>query len=477
MYSGLYFFTKYISMKITLQFIFTISIGLLLQFGANAQELTKTKVAFHEDIYVITKSIENKINYFSDKYPSFHTAELYRLTETSYQLEIEQRKEGEAMIKTRNLSKSEFETLRAEISNKILEEDIVLVSDQSGRFLKVQSIALQGFLGGTAIGQLIGDRTHSYGVAESMPYIGIGGGILGGVLGTAKRDVHLAPTLGYASGAFMGGLHGLLVGTILSDDNSFDNGSIVLLSSAAFSVGESLLLQHIVRKNNMNAKRASALRLGNLSGGISGMGLSLLLGGEDVNEYLFTGLTLGGSTAGMILYDRYFRNKNIGVGNMQAIRIMNPIFTIGSSAVISDLFDLESPASVGAMVLGSSIAGVFLGEAMFKSGNVSYSESLWYGVGAYGGAILGTGISILVLSGTLRYSNATAAVAGILTASSLGGMYLVHSVVSNNYDEEGIGFLENNNIRLNANPASLYVNKFINNPAYQQSAISLNWTF
>ena len=305
----------------------------------------------------------------------------------------------------------------------------------------------------------------------------MGGGVLGGVLGTANKDVPLAPTLGYASGAFTGALHGILVGSLFVDEFE-DAPTGIFLGATVFSVGESLLLQHIIKKKELSAKRASAVRLGNLSGAFTGAGLSLLLGGDEPSLYLVTGLTIGGSVGGMLLYDQYFKDKDIAVGNMQAIRLMNPVFTIGMSVIASDLIDDGvSPAVTGIAGIASSIGGVFLGEAIFGKGNVTYNESLWYGLGLYGGYLIGNGVNILVLEN--NYSNNVGAIyAGISTLFSLGGLYAVHSIVANNYDEDGgIGFLQKNNIFIQANPTAMYVNKFIDNPRFQQNALSVRWNF
>lgn len=451
----------------------TLLICVITILPALTQEDRKTRVAFYDNIYTITNELDQKIQIFGNEYTGFKSAELFRLNNENYTLEIEQAKNNEISIETKRLSESEGNQLKKRIAEKIRTYNLKKRHDHSGRYLKVQSLTLQGSLAGLGLGTLFGKVTDNDALPAATPLIGFGTGILGGIISTANKDVSLAPTLGYASGAFTGGLHGLLVGTLFDDD---PDASTLLLSSTAFSIGESILLQHIIRKKGFSAKRASAIRLGNISGAITGGGLSFIIDGDGPNVYLTSILTLAGSAGGILLYDSYFKNKDIGVGNLQAIRVMNPVFSLGASAVVSDLTNATSGTVAGITAMAASVGGVFLGESLFKNGNVTYDESLWYGLGLYGGMLIGSGIStIIVAEGS---DSPAAIISGLTTLFGLGGLYAVHTIVAFDYDSSNeVGFFRKNKIHVEANPLSIYLNRKIENPHLKQSAISLSWTF
>lgn len=442
-----------------------------------SQEQTKSKVPFYDNIFTVDRKLDQKLNYFAPQYENFRSAELFRVSDDQYELEIEKFENGQQVFLTMEMDAEAVKDLRQEITKIIEERDVVFSDDNAGRFLKVQSITLQSFLGGVYISSLASQSESGLGLAIAAPYVGLGGGILGGILGTANKNIPLAPTLGYASGAYMGSLHGLAFSSLFIKELEHPVTG-ALLTSTVFSIGESLLLQHIIKKNKWNSRRASALRLGNLSGGISGLGLALMLGGEEPSRFLLSGLTLAGSAGGIILYDKYFRNKDIATGNLQAIRLMNPVFTIGTTVLLTDLFDIGSSAAGGATILATSIGGIFLGELLFKNGSVTYDESIWYGLGLYGGYLIGTGVSLGVLAESEFFEGAGATFATITTLFSLGGLYTVHALVANNDEVEGkIGFFEKNNLSIDANPGAFFVNRYIDNPAFQQSALSVQWRF
>lgn len=457
----------------------TLCFTILSQATIFSQEQTKSKVPFYDNLFTVDRKLDQKLNYFAPQYENFRAAELYKISDDQYELEIEKFENGQQVFLSKKMDAEALKDLRQEIRSIIEHENAVFSNDNAGRFLKVQSISLQGLLIGIYGSFLATESYSSADLAVAAPFVGLGAGINGGILGTANKNVPLAPTLGYASGASMGALHGIALSTIFIEDLYYQL-SASLLTGTVFSIGESLLLQHIVKKNKWNARRASALRLGNLSGGISGFGLSLMLGGNDPSRLMVSGLTIGGSAGGIILYDRYFKNKNIATGNLQAIRLMNPVLTTGSTIMIMDLFDVEANAFVGATILATSIGSIFLGELLFKNGSVTYDESIWYGLGLYGGGLIGFGISRGLVSDVFLFgdNNETALFAGITTLFSLGGLYTIHSLVANNEEVEGtIGFFEKTHLSIDANPGAFFVNRYIDHPAFQQSALSVEWRF
>lgn len=451
-----------------------VSLGIMF-----SQEEIDGKVAFYDNIFTIDRNLDKKLNYFAPKYENFRSAELLKLSDGQYELEIEKFENGQQVFLTKNLNEQAYRDLRQEIAIIIEQKSVSSSEDNGAKFLKVQSFTLQGISGGLYISSLAAKMQLGAGLAATAPLMGMGAGIVGGIIATSDKNVPLAHSLGYASGASMGILH-VLSFNALSIDNLDNQVPALLLTSTVFSVGESLLLQHIVKKYKWNSRRASALRLGNLSGGISGLGLSLMLGGDDPSRFLVSGLTLAGSAGGIIFYDKYFKNKDIATGNMQAIRLMNAVFTIGSTITLAALLEIKSTAARGATILATSIGGVFLGELLFKNGSVTYNESMWYGAGLYVGGLIGLGISLGLLSDNfiLSDNNETALFAGFATLFSLGGLYTVHALVSNNDKVEGkLGFFERNNLSINTNLSSLILNKYIEHPALQQSALSISWRF
>lgn len=448
---------------------------LFITHEASAQVSSKEQVAFYNNVYSVDEDLDRKLNYFSEKYPGFQEALLFKEGDDQYTLQITVIREGKRYIEDYTLNNDQYQKLIKKLASITEQQNLVLGVDRSGRYLKIQSISLQSALGGSFISSLAARSGNGTLGSAAFPLV-LGGGIVGSILATRNQDVPLASSLAYASGAFTGGLKGLSLGLGLD----FESGVVPTGTALAFSIGESSLLRYLAAKNNWSAERASAIRVGNLAGFSSGVGLSLAVLGENFDENPFlvvSALGIAGSVGGMLLFDRYFKDKMIPAGNMQAIRIMNPIFTIGSSIAFVDILGAEfSNVGVGSIISLTSIGGVFLGELLFKKGYVSYTESLYYGLGAYGGGLIGTGISTLLTGGD---GISPAFAAGIFTVFSIGSMYLVHRLIATETNNNRIGFLEKNGIQFSVNPLAPALNKRIAQRGLnmQQSAFSFQMRF
>ena len=367
----------------------------------------------------ISRTDAAKLGLFSE-YENFERAALFQAGE-QYILEVYQDQDGQIVRRRENLSSEEVDDLKSRILRALSSRNTGIGLKRKGRPMLIgASVGLGLYYGTTIAALVINNNCSDCSAAAAIPLLTAGGLTLGSVLGTRKTDVTYSMGAMAVNGGILGIGHGFALYALISANDFDGSADGAFLLSSAVSIAEGVSFLQVAKNNQFSPGRGEMWSYGNLWGGLYGLGLTVLAGGENVSGSALAGSTLAGSALGIwasTKLDNKFQNSAgnvIGIGNTTVIGTALAFSIAGATNMTDD-------RAIAALGLAGATLGSFYGFQQMRDIEYSSRQGRYLAYGTLGGALIGIGISVLALDG------GSSGVGLITTAGAFAGFSLVHS--------------------------------------------------
>ncbi|MCX6141163.1 MAG: hypothetical protein NTX15_10120 [Candidatus Kapabacteria bacterium] len=359
----------------------------------------EVQVPFDErgNILVITKDINDRLAIF-DAPSSFNEARLYRLTDTTFVLEVSRVVGANIERERKQLTISDVKALRIRVQGAVPLDDKTFL-DQSGRSSLLWGSTLWSlFYYGSAASYAFGSSDEFEPSAATYLITGGVGFLLPALLTNNANVTQGAASLALG-GMFQGAIHGWLIGGLVAGED--------LSPKTGFSIsmvtGITETVVGYVVGSNLGIKEGKAGVINTtefytmVCGGLLGL---TIIGpeefGNQVGLRLSSGLALAGAAGGIILGNaignaQYFSSTDAtvyGTSGLLGLTLPYAILT----AVLDGSID-------GRLVSGMGIVGVagglLIGNELVKGLNYRGEDGTGVVLGTLAGALVGVGVGVL----------------------------------------------------------------------------------
>jgi hypothetical protein len=422
----------------------------------------ETQVPLDEagEVSVITASMEQKLNLFPNV-SGFREARLFETGPSDYELIIQYQQNDEVQRERRALSVEEVRDLRRRVTKRMQE------TDTSGE---------RAASGGKASGDGRSEfalSTVGLGVAEGVLLAATfdgnaaAGVLTGGAIGffvprlAVERPVTEAEGVMTGYGGLQGLAHGFLLLGMLPGEAGLEREAalVPILLTAGEAVGSYRLADRL----GQSAGTAEMISFGSAYGAGLGLGLAVMMRGEDPGNGLLHGAplvgTLAGSYAGYALADGRYAQ-----GDARITAIAGGVGALIAGSLISE----EALARARAALLsGSALGGLALGNEAVRGYDFTERQGTLAGLGTGLGMMLGVGLSATVGIDE-EYGNTITA---LMALSAGAGLALtVYSFAGEAPSDDD----DTASLRLNVNPIGAAASALTGTPA---PAVRLHATF
>jgi len=380
---------------------------------AGAQDV---QVPFDRDstLYSIDADLRRQLGVFPGV-TGYQGAELYHVEETTYELVIRYRGDGDIRRERRSLSAAEVEALRDRIGRVRLAETRPSPVAE-GRYGFIAATTFHGLVEGSLLAGAVGAEGQT---VLTLPLMGGAVGFFGPLLAT--RDAQI--TEGEADMVFYGGVqgyvHAVQLARLVGDDAVGVRGTVGL--AAVGGAVEGTIAYRIARKRNWTGGHAEMVSFTGLGGNLVGLGLSATIigaGGEDVPR-LVAGTSLLGSVAGMYLGHRMGRTGRYTEGDAR-VYLQSAIQGANLVGAFLTLQDDAAVRPTALLLTGSAVGGAVLGRRLVRNRDFTGTQSALVGLGSLTGSLAGLAVTLEVDDGSSR-----AIAQGIGSAAGFGITYAV----------------------------------------------------
>ncbi|OGU13697.1 MAG: hypothetical protein A2X61_01940 [Ignavibacteria bacterium GWB2_35_12] len=379
-------------------------------------------------INVIDKEMESKLALFTE-YPDFIDAKLFQLTDSSYILEIQYKVDERLMRQRKNLSKSEADNLRIQVTNCIKEKCPVALINQEGRSTLLWGTTFLGLYSwdwmvpsiinsdNSSVNVFLGLTTAA--MSFFIPY-----------LLTDNAPVSDAAANLSITGGLLGIFHGMFLYGLLNDydyDFFYDTEPTnYYLLTLAMSIGETFGGYYLATSTNMTEGKASMLSGMSAFGIGYGFGIPYIFGADDSKVYFASALL--GSGAGFFFGNMLANGQNYTVGDASMFSTLTFLgaYTGLVPNIIAETGDGEI---VVASMLAGATAGIILGDNILKGKDFTKSQGTMTAIGTLAGGLMGGAIGYLL-------DDATEGNGKITMLMSCAGAITTFGIMFNHYSHQ-----------------------------------------
>jgi hypothetical protein len=381
------------------------SIACIVMLCTNVLLSQEIQVPMDQDgkISYIDSVMNNKIGIF-DTYPGFIEARLFKLTDSTYFMEIYYMIDEKYNRHRKNMNPSEVDTFRLKVSQK-LKDNLSTTINQEGRAELLWGLTLAGLTCYGPASIFVSDADGSIAVGLYMltsaasffiPY----------ALTDNSPVSDGAARLGLW-GSYSGTGHGLLLYNMLGLDKTITDGpppyQYTYTSTneqalwglmALTSIFEAYAGYSIAQNNDFSAGKSDLMV--NISVACTGIlpGITYLAGVE--NDKTLSGTAILGTFSGYILGNYISNTQNYSRGDAMCF---SNLWFLGAALPVSVLAAAKSEEPklyVGTAILGAGI-GMWVGNNLVKGKDFSTSQGVYMSLGSFGGAFVTGGIAFLAM--------------------------------------------------------------------------------
>ncbi|MEJ2186686.1 MAG: hypothetical protein P8Z36_12200 [Gemmatimonadota bacterium] len=361
----------------------------------------------------IDARLARRLGLFLDRYPDMVVVRLFQQSDSTYVLEVTSRRDGRTVRQRVPMTGAQVAELQADVSRRVAAEAPEAALNQEGRSLLLATTTTLG-LGyyGWAVPVTLDINDGRAAVATYM--FTAGASFIVPYLLTKTRPVTYGmANLGYW-GATRGVAHGVLLGSILSDDDRVPTG----LGMAA-SIVEATLDYAWAAHADMSP--GTAHDIGNMGdfGGITGVELALLVDAEDADAV--NGLMLAGSLLGVPIGAGYADARHHTWGDAEIQRMAYGTGILAGLMVYDWIDGMDNPRVVGASMLAGSSAAFVIADHALRNVDYTVGQGVLVDLGTVAGALIGLGTAALVSD---NEGLAQGAALTLTTAGALAGLGL-----------------------------------------------------
>jgi len=367
----------------------------------------------------IDARLARRLGLFLDRYPDMVVVRLFQQGDSAFVLEVTSR-QGERTVRQRvPMTAAQVADLRADVSRRVAAEAPEAALNQEGRSLLLATTTTLG-LGfyGWALPVTLHIEDGRAAVATYMFTAGASF-VIPYMLTKTRPVTYGMANLGYW-GATRGLVHGVLLGNILSDDESVPAGL-----GMAGSILEATIGYAWAARTGMTPGAAHDIGNWGDMGSMTGFELAMILGVDNAEDAV-PAMVLAGSLLGVPVGAGYAHARRHTWGDAEIQRMA---YSTGILAgfMVSDWIDgLDSPHVGGAALLVGSTAGFLIADHALRNHDYSVGQGILVDLGTVAGTLIGVGTAALV-SGKdgpgqttgLTLSTAGAVLGLTLTAASL----------------------------------------------------------
>lgn len=399
-------------------------------------------------VFTITATDEAKLHLFPDV-TDLIEARVWRITDTSYVLEITSGSIAAPVRTRRPLTPSDYDALRTAYASAIGALVVTEELDQSGRSSLLWSTTVAGLVYyGTAMNfMLFGDDWGADNATVALPYLLAGGG---GYLFTGLLTSNATVTRGDASlavnGLIQGPMHGWLLSAMIMGDDvdmRFGFGASFLLG-----IGETMAGYYVARNANMSEGTADVIGTTSIYGMLTAGATAITIMGEvdrnaALRARLLAGLTFAGSVSGIIVGNAMASSQKYSAGDA-SVASLPPLLavTLPMSVAATFLYDGDYQVITGLTAISTAF-GVWAGDRFVVDKEFTDDQGTLIGLGTFGGALLGVGIGWL--------TSAEAKMAGLAWLGAATGFGITYATLGR---EAGVRARSMGEWRWNVNPAA-----------------------
>ncbi|MFP4527019.1 MAG: hypothetical protein ACLFQX_00600 [Candidatus Kapaibacterium sp.] len=419
--------------------IILVVILLMTTIGCYAQE---KQVPFDSrgEIMTLDSDVEIYLHLF-DEYDNFRKARLYQVGDSLYSLEIIYSESGDIMRARREIGPGGRDSLRSIVDMAIVERNYVPgQSDGKGHLLLSSALLSLGVYGWTVAGSM----SRSVGSFLPMYTIVSASGVGITYLLIKDENVTMPMAKMYASGGFLGAIHGAELALILFPEGYDASGP--LMTVAAFSVAESIVGYNIAKNNNLTEGTVSIITSMGLAGTAYGLGMPDLLLKEDYDNNLpALGIAmLSGSALGYAA--GYFMSRDTKYTEGDAFFVTNASMAGALTGLaVAGLTDASHRGYILSAILGSA-AGITGGHYLIKDCDFNNTQGVVNLLATGFGGLVGLGMA----SGFFKGDSADP-VWICTTIGALGGYTLSYL----GYRDQALVSDDQVKLELQTNPAAL----------------------
>ncbi|MFI5264318.1 MAG: hypothetical protein ACHQM6_07375, partial [Candidatus Kapaibacterium sp.] len=383
---------------------------------------------------IITEDIENHLQLFTG-YPHFHEGRLFKLSDSSYILEISSLSDDGKLSRNREpKTKQDVLAFQKQVAEVVTERSSSVLLDQSSRS---KFLVWETLLGVFAYGPLFSaslNSTNNIGVTSGLELVVGGLGFVVPYVLTKNAPMTDGEASFALGGAFNGAIHGVLIDLLVTNGNS---GNEAFALTALGSIAETGIGYAVARTYNFSEGKSDIIRYGGFFGTGEGTLLALLINTDNPSPALVSGLSLlgsaGGYYAGMLLSN----NESYTRGNASTVLtagLYGPAVSllIYGSLISENAFNNNNPGSVlRGFALSSmigNIGGVLLAHELLRGKRFSTGEGNDVILGTSAGFIIGWGFSLILTSSATSNTSLWAFSLPIILGTA-GGFGIMLSVI------------------------------------------------
>ncbi len=339
------------------------------------------------NIFIVDIELEKLLNLFPE-INGFNEAKLFQKTDSSYILEIIYYERNNLMRKQLNYSQSQLNSLRKKIAFQLAHNNIKLNLNQDGRVYLITGTTLLSIYYGISLASISNANAN---VSGAIDLFTIGAGFFVPFYLTKNIEV----TYGMSNLAVGSGAVGLGIGYCLNDlaHISFELNDQYILPTLT-SVSGILGGYYYAKENKITEGKANAIVDMSLLGAPYLAGISYTLIGDNMTNNQISGSFLLGSMGGALLGNTLSNKYDYAPGDAEVFSTSTLLATAETAALLAVLKTQDAQTAVGIMVLGATFGGL-RGNYLVSDVNFSDAQGNYLALGALGGGLIGTGISLI----------------------------------------------------------------------------------
>ena len=340
--------------------------------------------------FVLTPEIEDELNLFPDV-DGFQQAELYKISETEYELVIEYSADGRTLRDRRSLTEQGASDLRSRIRTGLSAANIRMTRDDDGRYGLLAATTVLSLTEGALIGDAVGLEGDGVG---TMTLIGGATGFFAPLILSRKRGATEAEADMVFYGGTQGFLHGVQLYYLFRGDD-VDEGRGVSALAALGGMTESIAGYVIARENNWTGGHAEMTSFSGYAGNAIGLGTAIAIGGDDSSDRLISGLSLTGSLVGGYLGHRLGRTNQYTQGDARIYFLSGLTFAnLTGSLYAASTSSVDNESVAAGLITASGAAGLLVGRSLVRQKRFSKTEGNITVLGGIAGSLFGAGIGV-----------------------------------------------------------------------------------
>lgn len=407
-------------MKNSYPFTFALlSFVLLTGISPRAVQAQEVQVPLSPDstVYTLDAELEAELGLFPEV-TGFQEAQLFRISENTYELVITYRQQGQTLRERRTLTPSEVVDLRQRVARRLEATGTPVGIEQPGRNELLTWTTILGLAeGGLIIGAVAPDDPSS--ALAGIPLLTGAAGFFVPLFATQDRPVTEASGTLTGYGGLQGYAHAVQLMGVLGGDDA--GGQATAGFAAVAGAAEATTGYVLGAERGWSPGMAEMIAYNGVLGNLLGLGTGYTIAGgdEDLDERndarirTIAGTSLMGSLAGMYVGHRLGQTGAYTRGDARLYGLSGLLAAqlAGSALVVGDV---DNPRAVASTLTLSGAAGLGVGTALVQGRDFSTYAANLITLGNYAGSLLGAGLAT-VANGSqdaITITQALGAVAG-----------------------------------------------------------------